>query len=182
MKSVKFILIILFCILIIGCKDNEAVKVINKNYIEKNDGIIFDKYAIALDEKEKKDLFALFMKKSSDRYEKLYSIPEYKSNSNILYTEKYLYIFEKDGSFIGYKLDSSKRSKKMDPDFNDIDGLIYFPNEVYGFSDNYIYLSYFKDDNKRDLLYARVKYDLRNYESIEKNDLLKEYEYELIKK
>ena len=183
MKYIKLLLIILFCILIAGCKDKDAIKVINKSYIEKNDGVIFDKYAIALDEKSDKNVYALFEKKSNDRYEKLYSIKEYKSNSKILYAGKYIYFFEENASFIGYRLDTiNKKEKVYEPSFDDIDGLIYFPNEVYGFNENYIYMSYFKDSKKRDILYAKVKYDLSSYESITKEDLLDNYEYVLIDK
>ena len=180
MKALKVVLIVFVCFFIIGCKDKDAMKVINKNYIEKNNGIIFDKYAIALDENKNKDIYALFIKKNNDRYEKVDSIPEYKKDSNILFANKYIYFFEKEGSFIGYKIDSSL--KKFEPSFDDIDGLIYFPNEIFGFSDNYIYLSYYENDKKTDVLYAKVKYDLSSYESIKESDLLDEYEYLILDK
>lgn len=184
MKVVKSIMIIIFCFLIIGCKDKDAVKVINKKYIETNDGVLFDKFAIALDEnKNQKNNYALFVKKNNDRYEKIDILSEYKNDSEILYTNKYIYLFEKNGSFVGYKVDiKSKKLKKYEPSFDIIDGLIYFPKEVYGFDDNYIYISYFLDSKKTELLYAKIKYDLSSYVSIDKKDLLEKYEYNIIKK
>ena len=151
------IILLLFCICV-GCKSNEPTKVIDSDYITKNKGIILDKYAIAVDEQEdKNNKFAVFEEIANNRYKKRFIIDEYSKKDKVLLTDEYLYLFYEKGGFVGYQLDSSSDGvKKVEADFEEIDGLIYYPINIYGFKGGYLYISYYKDDSKKSVLYAKV--------------------------
>lgn len=175
-KKIIALLILIVVFLTAGCSNREVTKVINLEYIKSNSGIKFGKYAIAIDsESNKKEQYAIFKEKSVDRYKKVFNIDEYSKKDKLLATDKILYIFYNDGGFVGYKLDSSlKKVTKYESDFKNIDGLIYYPIEVFGFNDDYIYISYYKDDSKKEILFAKVKYDLSEYISITEKDIPKD--------
>lgn len=167
-KILSLILILLICVICVGCRNNEPTKVIDSNYITKNKGILLDKYAIAIDEEDAKNKrFAVFKETSNNRYKKIFIIDEYSKKDKVLLTDEYLYLFYEKGGFIGYDLDStSKNVKKVEANFDEIDGLIYFPINIYGYKDNYIYISYYKDDSKKQILYAKISDDLDKYISL----------------
>lgn len=167
-KTISLILILLICIICVGCRNNELTKVIDSNYITKNKGILLDKYAIAIDEEDAENKrFAVFKEISNNRYKKLFIIDEYSKKDKVLITDEYLYLFYEKGGFVGYELDStSKNVKKVEANFDEIDGLIYYPENIYGFKDGYIYISYYKDDSKTKLLYAKIARDLNKYVSL----------------
>lgn len=172
-KFILILMIITLSLFITSCNKKEAIKVINDDYIKKNNGILFNDYALAIDqEQSSKDVYAIYKKTSSNRYQKIFNIIEYNKNDKILATDKYIYIFYEKGDFIGYNLNSSVDNIKIiEPEFDNIDGLIYYPIDIYGFKDNYIYISYYKDDSKRKILYAKVKDNLKKYENINKSDI-----------
>ena len=179
MMKKKLLFLLFITLLLVGCKDKEITKVIDKSYIEKNNGIIFENYAVALDENNS---YALFNQKTKNRYEKAFNINEDIKNSKLIVSNKYIYIFNNDGGFLGYRLDSTNQKlKKVEANFEEIDGLIYFPIKIYGISDGNIYLSYYKDDSKSKVLYASIEEDLSDYKSITKEDIPKEFDYVLIK-
>lgn len=167
-KILNLILILLISVICVGCNSSEPTKVIDSGYITKNKGVILDKYAIAIDEEsEEKKQFALFKENSSNRYKKLFKIDEYSKNDEILLTDEYVYLFYEKGGFVGYKLTSSSSNvKKVEANFTDIDGLIYYPINIYGFKGGYIYISYYKDDSKKQVLYAKITDSLDKYESL----------------
>lgn len=167
-RIISFIILLFVVIICVGCNSSNPTKVIDSDYINKNKGTILEKFAIAIDEEDEKGKrFALFKEISTNRYKKIFILDEYSINDKVLLTDKYLYIFNKKGGFAGYDLESrSKNVKKIEANFDNIDGLIYFPIEVYGFKDGYIYISYYKDDSKKEILYAKISNKLDKYESL----------------
>ena len=103
----------------------------------------------------------------------IFTVSDYSKKDKLLATDEYLYIFDNDGGFVGYKLNSTSNNiKKVEPEFKDLDGLIYFPIKIYGFSEGYIYLSYYKDEIKKEVLYAKIKKNLSSYETLESEELI----------
>lgn len=175
MKKVPIIimLVILFFITL-GCSKVEPTKMISSDYINKNNGIVFNNYAFAIDQKDsEKTTYAVYKEKSNNRYKKIFTVYDYSKEDQLLATNEYLYIFNKKGGFIGYKLTSTLNNvKKVEPEFESLDGLIYFPIKIYGFSDNYIYISYYKDEIKKEVMYAKIEKDLSSYETLESEKLI----------
>lgn len=181
-NKIKYIIFIIVAVVLVGCRDSEATKIINKAYIEKNNGIVFDNYAIALDEENNNGKnYALFEKKSTDRYKKLIALDSFSTKDKILYTDEAIYLFGYNGGIVGYKI-NTKSIKKIDFVIDDADGLILYPVEVYGYFDGDIYISYYNNNSEKKLLYAKVDEDLDSYTSIEYEELLDSYEFELINK
>ena len=166
-KKIFIFVILIVTVFITACGKKEAVKVINSDYIKENRGIVFNDYALAIDYlNNDNNTFAIFKKKSADRYVRLFSVDEYSKGDRLLATDKYIYVFYEKGGFVGYKLNSTS-TKKVEADFSDINGLIYYPVKIYGFSEDYIYISYYKDDSKKDILYAKINSNLKEYTNIE---------------
>lgn len=169
MKKSNFLLLIILVLLtIVGCGHRQAVKVIDSEYIKKNDGIIFKNYAIAIDEEVKeKQEYALFKIKNTGRYKKMFSISKYTHGDKLLATDKYIYFFAKEGGIVGYELNNGKL---IEANFENIDGLIYFPIDIYGFENDYIYISYYESDKKDKVLYAKISADLKSYVKVENKE------------
>ena len=181
-SKIKYIILVITAFILIGCKDAEITKMVNKTYIDKNNGIVFDNYAIALDEENNDGkTYAIFEKVNSDRYKKLYSMDSYSSKDRILCTDEVIYLFGYEGGITGYKL-NSKQYKKIEITFEEIDGLIHIPVEVFGFLDGKIYVSYYNNDKDGNILYAEIDEDLDSYDSIEYSELPESYEYVLVRK
>lgn len=171
-KKLNILILVITILFITACTKNEATKMIGNDYIKENNGITFNNYAIAIDEDSTEiKNYALFVRKANGRYKKLYVIEDYSPDDKLLATDKYLYIFYSDGGFIGYKLDENNTTpKKIECEFKEINGLIYFPIKIYGYKDEYIYLSYYKDEINKDILYAKIKYDLKEYKDLNSED------------
>ncbi|MDD6879195.1 MAG: hypothetical protein PUD59_03080 [bacterium] len=166
--STMLLLIFLCC----ACSKSTATKIIRKDYINENNGVFFNNYALAIDQEvENSAKYAVFKSNGSGTYKKLFNIDEYSNEDTLLATDKYIYIFYKKGGFIGYNLSSTNNLiKKVEPDFASIDGLIYYPKEIFGYKDGYIYLSYYSDDSSNTLLFAKIKDNLISYESLKSHN------------
>ena len=97
----------------------------------------------------------------------MFSISKYTHGDKLLATDKYIYVFAKEGGIVGYELNNGKL---IEANFENIDGLIYFPIDIYGFENDYIYISYYESDKKDKVLYAKISADLKSYVKVENKE------------
>lgn len=163
-KVISTIIVIFIALTLTGCGKNGATKSVRKDYIKENNGIIFNNYAIAIDDKnDNKNTYAVYKRIKSNKYQRLFRINEDIKNKKLLASNNYLYIID-DSIITGYRLNSSINNvKSVTKNLKEND---YTISKVYGFKDNYIYVSLSNDS------VLKLKADLSSFDVLKEKDVI----------